>query len=58
MDFNTFEKKILDILNNLDSVNLSNKLKAEAIRFELENLLTNQSNSSKVEVYNTSQTSH
>lgn len=40
MDFKKVEKKILEVLNNLEGVNISNKLKAEAISFEVEKLLT------------------
>lgn len=42
MDFKTLEKKILEVLNNLDTVNVSNKLKAEAIRMEIEATLNKQ----------------
>ena len=42
MDFKTLEKKILDVLNNLEGINVSNKLKAEAIRMEIETTLNKQ----------------
>lgn len=39
MNFNKLEKKILEILNNLDSIVISNRIKAQTIREEVEKLV-------------------